>query len=169
MASYINNQYLVRKKKYALLKNFFLYVRCYTPIRCYPLLRYLAPKSRTCQAKQATVDGMWEHLQMAPTVKDGNVASPLWAPERDGPLHRSISNALVARVCLYGNKIKKQLRERTVSCSIICAELTLFYFLCRLKVNHTAFWTCVYSWEWCCRNQLVQSFQKAPDPTLQYS
>jgi hypothetical protein len=39
---------------------------------------------------------------------------------------------------LYGNKSKEQLCECVILYRIVCAKLTPFIFLCRLKINHTS-------------------------------
>jgi hypothetical protein len=100
-----------------------------------------------------------------PTVKEGNMASLLLEWERDGPLHISIGNTLAAQVCfclaitariimwmysilctklilLFPSQVKNKPFEPTekydFKCILSYVQNLPFYFLCRLKINHTS-------------------------------
>ncbi len=66
----------------------------------------------------------------------GCIISLLWTFDPDGPLHIGTINVIAHEP--------------------ICMKLILFIFPCRLKINHWSPWEpCIYSWERCCRKQLL--------------
>ncbi len=59
----------------------------------------LMPRSGTSQAKQVAVVGMWECLQVVPSVKKVAIVSLFWAWYQDGPLLIGNGNTVVSKVC----------------------------------------------------------------------